>query len=100
MTYAEAMERYGNDKPDTRFGMELKDLNKLVKERISKCSTRQGLVVAIAVPGCAEYTRKQLDELTDWVKRPQIGMSGLVYAKYATDAPSNPRWISSIPRMI
>ena len=85
MTYAEAMERYGNDKPDTRFGMELKDLNKLVKGKNFKVFDEAGLVVAIAVPGCAEYTRKQLDELTDWVKRPQIGMSGLVYAKYATD---------------
>ncbi|MFZ7123771.1 MAG: aspartate--tRNA ligase [Bacteroidota bacterium] len=85
MTYAEAMERYGNDKPDTRFGMELKDLNKLVKGKNFKVFDEAGLVVAIAVPGCAEYTRKQLDELTDWVKRPQIGMSGLVYAKYTTD---------------
>jgi len=85
MTYAEAMERYGNDKPDTRFGMELKDLNKLVKGKNFKVFDEAGLVVAIAVPGCAEYTRKQLDELTDWVKRPQIGMSGLVYAKYAAD---------------
>jgi aspartyl-tRNA synthetase len=85
MTYAEAMERYGNDKPDTRFGMELKNLNALVKGKNFKVFDEAGLVVAIAVPGCAEYTRKQLDELTDWVKRPQIGMSGLVYAKVAAD---------------
>jgi aspartyl-tRNA synthetase len=85
MTYADAMKYYGNDKPDTRFGMKLAELNTLVKGKNFKVFDEAELVVAITAPGAAEYTRKQLDELTEWVKRPQIGATGLVYARYTTD---------------
>ncbi|MFM2206397.1 MAG: aspartate--tRNA ligase [Bacteroidota bacterium] len=85
MTYAEAMQHYGNDKPDIRFDMRLNDLGPMVKGKGFKVFDEAGLVVAICVKGAAEYTRKQLDELTEWVKRPQIGMSGLVYVRYAAD---------------
>ncbi|NLR78482.1 aspartate--tRNA ligase [Chitinophaga eiseniae] len=85
MTFDDAMEYYGNDKPDIRFDMKLVNLNDTVKGKGFKVFDEAELVVAIAAKGCAEYTRKQLDELTDWVKRPQIGMSGLIYVKYNTD---------------
>ena len=100
MTWEEAMWSYGNDKPDIRFGMKLANL----KIPSSVFATRQNevpstsvndsgfkvfesaeTVVAIAAPGCSEYTRKQTDELTEWVKRPQIGMQGLVFIKYNAD---------------
>lgn len=85
MTFDDAMEYYGNDKPDIRFEMKLVNMNDTVKNKGFKVFDDAELVVAIAATGCAEYTRKQLDELTDWVKRPQIGMSGLVYVRYNTD---------------
>jgi aspartyl-tRNA synthetase len=85
MTYAEAMEKYGSDKPDIRFGMEFTDLNPLTKNKGFQVFDDAELVVGIAVPGCSEYTRKQLDELTEWVKRPQIGAKGLVYVKCNAD---------------
>ncbi|NLR61979.1 aspartate--tRNA ligase [Chitinophaga polysaccharea] len=85
MTFDDAMEYYGNDKPDIRFEMKLVNLNDTVKGKGFKVFDEAELVVAIAAKGCAEYTRKQLDELTDWVKRPQIGMSGLIYVKYNAD---------------
>jgi aspartyl-tRNA synthetase len=85
MTYADAMKFYGNDKPDLRFGMRIHELNSLVKGKGFKVFDDAGLVAAICAEGCAEYTRKQLDELTDWVKRPQIGANGLVYVKYNSD---------------
>ena len=85
MSWEDAMEHYGNDKPDIRFEMRLTTLNDTVKEKGFKVFDEAELVVAIAAKGCAEYTRKQLDELTEWVKRPQIGMSGLIYVKYNTD---------------
>lgn len=85
MTWDDAMEYYGNDKPDIRFEMKLANLNDTVKQKGFKVFDEAELVVAIAAPGCSEYTRKQLDELTEWVKRPQIGMSGLIYVKYNTD---------------
>ena len=85
MTYAEAMKKYGNDKPDIRFGMEFAELNDLAKNKGFNVFDQQELVVGIAVPGASEYTRKQLDKLIEWVKRPQIGATGLVYAKYNTD---------------
>lgn len=85
MTFDDAMEYYGNDKPDIRFEMKLVNLNDTAKGKGFKVFDEADLVVAIAARGCAEYTRKQLDELTDWVKRPQIGMSGLIYVKYNTD---------------
>ncbi|GAA0535151.1 aspartate--tRNA ligase [Chitinophaga japonensis] len=85
MTWDEAMEFYGNDKPDIRFDMKLVNLTGTVKGRGFKVFDEAELVVAIAAKGCSEYTRKQLDELTEWVKRPQIGMNGLIYVKYNTD---------------
>jgi aspartyl-tRNA synthetase len=85
MTFDDAMEYYGNDKPDIRFEMKLVNLNDTAKNKGFKVFDDAELVVAIAAKGCAEYTRKQLDELTDWVKRPQIGMSGLIYVRYNAD---------------
>ncbi len=85
MTYAEAMQKYGNDKPDIRFGMEFKELNDLVQGKDFKIFEEAELVVAINVKGCADYTRKQIDALTDWVKRPQIGATGMVWIKYQAD---------------
>lgn len=85
MTYADAMNYYGNDKPDTRFEMRLVQLNEIVKGQGFKVFDEAELVVAICAKGCAEYTRKQLDELTEWVKRPQIGATGLVYARVNAD---------------
>lgn len=85
LSYADAMKYYGNDKPDLRFGMQLCELTDIVQNKGFKVFDDAGLVVAINVSGCSEYTRKQLDELTEWVKRPQIGMSGLIYVKYNAD---------------
>ncbi|KFF10783.1 aspartyl-tRNA synthetase [Chryseobacterium soli] len=85
MTFAEAMQKYGNDKPDIRFGMEFVELNDLVKGKDFKIFDDAELVVGINVEGCADYTRKQIDELVDWVKRPQIGASGMVWAKFQND---------------
>jgi len=85
MTYADAMKYYGNDKPDTRFEMKLVDLTSLVKGKNFKVFDDAETVLAICVKGCAEYTRKQLDELTEWVKRPQLGATGLIYARHNSD---------------
>lgn len=85
MTYEEAMKKYGNDKPDIRFGMEFGELNDLAKDKGFNVFDSQELVVGIAVPGAASYTRKELDKLIDWVKRPQVGANGLVWAKYNED---------------
>ena len=89
MTYADAMEFYGSDKPDTRFDMRFVTLNKtannLVAGKDFKVFDEAELVVAICAKGCASYTRKQLDELTDFVKKPQIGATGLVYARVNED---------------
>jgi aspartyl-tRNA synthetase len=85
MTYAEAMEKYGSDKPDIRFGMEFIDLTNLTQGKEFVVFDRAEIVLGINASGCSEYTRKQLDELTEWLKRPQIGASGLVYIKYNTD---------------
>ena len=85
MTYADAMKYYGNDKPDIRFEMKLTELNDLVKNKGFKVFDDAQLVVGICAKGAADYTRKQLDELTDFVKRPQIGATGLVYARYNAD---------------
>ena len=79
MTYDEAMRRFGNDKPDVRFGMEFQDLTSSVKGKGFAIFDSAEAVLGIIVPGCANYTRKQVDELTEWVKRPQIGAKGLVY---------------------
>ena len=85
MTYAEAMEKYGNDKPDIRFGMEFAELNELAKGKGFPVFDQQELIVGIAVPGAATHTRKQIDALIDWVKRPQIGANGLIWVKCNED---------------
>ena len=85
MTYAEAMEKYGSDKPDIRFGMEFTDLKNESAGKDFVVFDSAEAVIGIAVPGASEYTRKQLDELTEWVKRPQIGAKGLVYVKCNAD---------------
>jgi aspartyl-tRNA synthetase len=89
MTYADAMRLYGSDKPDIRFDMKFTEL----KGENQDLTSGKGfgvfddaeLVVGICAPGCAEYTRKQMDELTDWIKRPQIGAKGLIYVRYNAD---------------
>ncbi len=85
MSYAEAMNRYGSDKPDIRFGMTFTELNDLVKGKDFKVFDEAELVAGICAEGCAEYSRKQIDELTDFVKRPQVGASGLVYVRFGAD---------------
>ncbi len=85
MTYDEAMRRFGSDKPDLRFGMEFVDLSGTAKGKGFPVFDSAESVIAICTPGCAEYSRKQIDELTEWVKRPQIGAKGLVYVKYEAD---------------
>ncbi|MFM2285579.1 MAG: aspartate--tRNA ligase [Bacteroidota bacterium] len=85
MTYAQAMEQYGNDKPDIRFGMKICDLTASTRNSGFVVFDQAEYVAAIAATGCAEYTRKQVDELTDWVKRPQIGASGLIYIRMNSD---------------
>ena len=85
MTWADAMENYGNDKPDIRFGLKFKDLTAVVKGNEFKVFDEAEYVGAICAPGCGEYTRKQLDALTEFVKRPQVGAKGLVYAKVNED---------------
>lgn len=85
MTWFEAMARYGSDKPDIRFGMDISEVTSLVQGNGFSVFDSVPYVGAIAVPGAAEYTRKQLDELTEWVKRPQVGAKGLVYIKVNED---------------
>lgn len=98
MTWEEAMWQYGNDKPDIRFGMQLtnlkfpahtfpgkKDISELINGAGFQVFDNAETVVAIAVPGCSEYSRKQTDELIEWVKRPQIGMAGMAFIKCNTD---------------
>lgn len=98
MTWEDAMWNFGNDKPDIRFGMQLANLKKPSSVYTDKTDLRHLVdgagfkvfdeaetVLAIAVPGCSEYSRKQTDELTEWVKRPQIGMKGLAFIKCNTD---------------
>ena len=85
MSYAQAMKHYGNDKPDTRFEMKLIDLNSVCKGKKFNLFNEAESIIGLCATGAAEYTRKQLDELTEWVKRPQIGASGLVYVRYQND---------------
>ena len=85
MTYDEAMERYGSDKPDVRFGMEFVDFGPVAQGQGFGVFDNAEAVLGIVAPGCANYTRKQLDALTDRVKRPQIGAKGLVYCKVNED---------------
>lgn len=85
ITYDYAMKTYGNDKPDIRFGMKFGKLNEVAQHREFAVFNNAELVVGIAVPGAGEYTRKEIDALIDWVKRPQIGASGMVYVKCNDD---------------
>ena len=85
ITWAEAMKYYGSDKPDIRFGMKFVELNDLAKNNGFSVFDDAESVIGICAEGCAEYTRKQLDELVDFVKRPQVGGNGLVYIKYNAD---------------
>lgn len=85
MDYDDAMRLYGSDKPDTRFGMEFVDMAEVSQGKGFGVFDSAEAVLGIVVPGAAEYTRKQLDKLTDWVKRPQIGAKGLIYCKMNED---------------
>ena len=85
MTYEHAMITYGNDKPDIRFGMEFGELNAYAQHKEFSVFNAAELVVGIAVPGAGNYTRKEIDALIDWVKRPQVGASGMVYVKCNED---------------
>ena len=85
MTFADAMSRYGNDKPDIRFGMEFGEITDLAKGKDFKIFDEQELIVGIAAEGCNAYTRKDIDKLIEWVQRPQIGATGLVWARYNED---------------
>ncbi len=85
ITYDEAIKTFGNDKPDIRFGMKFGELNALAKGKGFGVFDSQELVVGIAVPGCAGYSRKQLDKIVDFVKKPQIGANGLIWVKYNED---------------
>jgi len=85
MTYETAMELYGSDKPDIRFDMHFVEITQLAKGKNFKVFDESDYIGGICAQGCSEYTRKQLDELTEFVKKPQIGAKGLVYIKYGTD---------------
>jgi aspartyl-tRNA synthetase len=85
MQYADAMRLYGSDKPDVRFGMEFVELNDVVKGKGFGVFDNAELVVGINAKGCASYTRKQLDEITEWLKRPQIDVKGMIYCRYNED---------------
>ena len=85
MTYSDAMKFYGCDKPDIRFDMKFVELNELVQNKGFQIFDDAELIVGINASGCAEYTRKQIDELTEWMKRPQIGAKGLVYIRFNAD---------------
>jgi aspartyl-tRNA synthetase len=85
MTFDDAMRLYGNDKPDIRFGMQFGELNAVAQHKDFNVFNSAELVVGIAVPGAAEYTRKEIDALIDWVKRPQVGAKGMVYVKCNED---------------
>lgn len=85
MPYEEAMKRYGNDKPDIRFGMEFGELNEVAQHKDFNVFNTAELVVGIAVPGGNAYTRKEIDKLIDWVRRPQVGAKGMVYVRCNED---------------
>jgi aspartyl-tRNA synthetase len=86
LPYSEAMEFYGSDKPDLRFGMKFVDMTDFVRGHGFSVFDSAEYIAGICVPGCSEYTRKQIDELTEFVKRPQIGAKGLIYLRYNTDS--------------
>ena len=85
LTWKEAMERFGSDKPDIRFGMEFTDITDLAKGKGFAVADDAEIIIGITVPGCAGYSRKQIDELTEFVKRPQIGAKGLIWVKIDND---------------
>ncbi|MGM9768810.1 MAG: aspartate--tRNA ligase, partial [Candidatus Cryptobacteroides sp.] len=85
MKWCDAMDNYGSDKPDIRFGMTIHDITSQAQGHGFSVFDSVEYVGAISVPGASEYTRKQIDELTEWVKRPQVGAKGLVYIKYNAD---------------
>lgn len=85
MSWYDAMDKYGSDKPDIRFGMIMHEVTDLVKGKGFSVLDDAAYVGGIAVPGCAEYSRKQIDEITEWVKRPQVGAKGLIYIKFNAD---------------
>ncbi|SDW99490.1 aspartate--tRNA ligase [Aequorivita viscosa] len=85
MTYDEAMAKYGNDKPDIRFGMEFGELNEVAQHKDFGVFNQAELVVGIAVPGGNGFTRKEIDKIIDWVKRPQVGALGMVYSRCNDD---------------
>ena len=85
MSWYDAMDQYGSDKPDVRFGMTIHEITDVAKGKGFSVLDEAAYVGAICVPGAAEYTRKQIDELTEWVKRPQVGAKGLIYVKVNTD---------------
>lgn len=85
LTYDEAMQKYGNDKPDIRFGMEFGELNQVAQHRDFKIFNEAELIVGIAVPQANSMTRKEIDQLIEWVKRPQVGAQGMVYVRYNED---------------
>jgi len=86
ITYDDAIKKYGNDKPDIRFGMEFGELNEVAQHKEFGVFNNAELVVGIAVPGGASYTRKEIDKLVEWVKRPQVGALGMVYVKCNEDS--------------
>ena len=85
MTYDEAMKKYGNDKPDIRFGMEFGELNEVAQHKEFGIFNNAELVVGIAVPGGNKYTRKEIDKLIEWIKRPQVGALGMIYSRCNDD---------------
>ena len=85
MTYDDAMQRYGNDKPDIRFGMEFGELNEVTKHKDFAIFNTAELVVGIAIPGGNSYSRKEIDKLIDWLRRPQVGALGMVYSRCNDD---------------
>lgn len=85
MTYHDAMRLYGCDKPDLRFGMTFTEITKVAQDKGFKVFDEAEIVVGICAPACSEYSRKQLDELTEFVKKPQIGAGGIIWVKYSTD---------------
>jgi aspartyl-tRNA synthetase len=85
ITYDYAMKTYGNDKPDIRFDMKFGELNAVAQHKEFPVFNAAELVVGFAAPNCASYTRKEIDALIDWVKRPQVGATGMIYAKYELD---------------
>ncbi len=85
MTYNEAMKKYGSDRPDIRFGMEFGELNEVAQHKDFGVFNNAGLVVGIAVPGGNSYTRKEIANLIEWIKRPQVGAAGMVYVRYNED---------------